>query len=88
MNRAIGRAYRAEEVAARGQRALEDAKRNCDEARNKVRLLEQNVQVTRDTKLASNREARDNCRELDRLAGIIADAKRAVAEALQVRKWI
>ncbi|XP_058801995.1 golgin subfamily A member 4-like [Phymastichus coffea] len=88
MSRAIGRALRAEGVAARGRRALEEAQRGRAEARDKTRVLEQNVQVTRDTRIASGREARDQCRQLGRLAGILAEVERVVVEALQVKSEI
>lgn len=84
MSRAIGRARRAEEYAIRGEKALEEARRSCAEARDRARVLEQNVETSRGSRDDSMREARDNCREIERLARILAEAKEAIRQALQV----
>ncbi|XP_008216163.1 golgin subfamily A member 6-like protein 22 [Nasonia vitripennis] len=85
MSRAIGRARRAEEYAIRGEQALEQARLSCAEARDRARVLEQNVETSRGSRDDSMREARDNCREIEKLARILAEAKEAIRQALQVQ---
>ena len=84
MSRAICRARRASEYAIRGSRALEEARKSCAEARERAHILEQNIEISRDSRDESIREVRDNCREIDRLSSIIAGAKDSIRQALRV----
>lgn len=84
MSRALGRSRRAEDLARRGELTLAGAEAGRDEARARARLLEQNVQASREQGEAARRELGDECREIERLGRILAEARDSIRRALQV----
>ncbi|KAJ8672928.1 hypothetical protein QAD02_004194 [Eretmocerus hayati] len=82
MTRSIVRSERALNYERLGEQALRESELKGKEAERRVRILQQNVQMSREQRDIAAKDTRDNCREIARLAELIARARLAVQQAL------
>lgn len=85
MCKAIGRSQRAEQYAERCERLLEEARKSNSETRQKIRILEQQIERSREDVTDSVARTQDNFTELERLTRILFDAKQCIQDALMVQ---
>ena len=79
-----GIAMRGEKFTDRTKQAMEEKERIITKFERNTRILQQNIQVTKDRKERFAQEARDNSVELEKLYSLINDIEDCVREALQV----
>ncbi|CAB0037438.1 unnamed protein product [Trichogramma brassicae] len=81
-SQAIGRSLRADKYARLSEAARRESSLERHEELRKSRLLEQNIQKSREDRLGLCREAQQACQRIARLAHILERAKRTVQQAL------
>ncbi|KAL7296629.1 hypothetical protein TKK_0010049 [Trichogramma kaykai] len=81
-SQAIGRSLRADKYARLSEAARRESSLDRHEELRKSRLLEQNIQKSREDRLGLCREAQQACQRIARLAHVLERAKRTVQQAL------
>ncbi|XP_011500968.1 PREDICTED: spindle pole body component 110 [Ceratosolen solmsi marchali] len=82
MSRVIGRICRSEKYILHGDKILEKAKQSCNEAQNKIRFLEQSIELSQDSREGSMKKVFDNCQEIQKLSSILFNVKETIEQIL------